>query len=74
MFLLYNRHSVPRPKISITDSGTMNFKILLQGFMDTITMHLVFPNMCGMRFFFLKFALMKKEIKHRGRLLLRAKF
>lgn len=60
-FSLY-RHSVSCFKISIPDSGTMNFKILLPGFMDTITMHLVFLNMCGTRDFLnLSWWIRKKE-------------
>lgn len=31
------------------DPRAMNFTVLVEGVMDIITMHLVFPNMCGSR-------------------------
>lgn len=39
----------PRPKIWTPYTGAMNFTILVEDFMDTITIHLVFSYMCESR-------------------------
>lgn len=45
----YSMTILATPKDHNPDRGAMNFTSLLEGFVDIITMHLVFPNMCGSR-------------------------